>query len=212
MLASLSRDLSDSTNLAADEDRRVAIADEARAIAEQIGDTRALAAALGSLHFAMLGPQWIERRLPIANDMLAAAEASADRREVLWARLLRLTDLAFLGDMDTIRVDVPITAALADEMREPSYSGWRPLWEGMLALRDGRWVEAERCIALVTAFTERAQHPNWIGSILAQVYTLRWGQGRLDELGAGDPAERAAESFESLPRYISPHPCGRRQT
>ena len=67
-------------------------------------------------------------------------------------------------------------------MREPSYSGWRPLWEGMLALRDGRWDEAERCIGLVSAFTERAQHPNWIGSILAQLYTLRWGQGRLDEL------------------------------
>jgi class 3 adenylate cyclase len=182
LLAALSGDLSDRLNLATDEERRVALADEARTIAEQIGDNASLAGALRALHFAMFGPQWIDRRLPIADNMLAVAQAVGDRREVLWARLLRITDLAFLGEMEAIRQEVPITAALADEMREPAYSGWRPLWEGMLALRDGRWSDAERNIGLVSAFTERTQHPNWIGSILAQVYTLRWGQGRLDEL------------------------------
>ncbi len=169
-------------DLAADVQRRIALAEEARSIAEELGDPRALVGALRALHSAMAGPEFVERRIPLASEMLAAAGEADDRVEVLWARLWRLTDFAYIGEIDALREEIVVATALADAMREPSYSGWRPLWEGMLALRDGRFDDAERFIALVAPLAERTNHPNFVGSLLAQIYTLRWGQGRLNEL------------------------------
>ncbi|HEY8173410.1 MAG TPA: AAA family ATPase [Dehalococcoidia bacterium] len=182
LLAKLSMAVVGLDDLSRNREHRLELAREARRVAEETGDARARGISLRALVVAMMGPEQLKERIPIESEMLAAAEASGDRYEIMWARLWRLTDLAQLGDMNAVKAEIPVTTALADEMREPAYSGWRPMWEGMLAQREGRFDEAERHLGEMTSIVQRVQHPNYVGSLLAQIYTLRWMQGRLDEL------------------------------
>ncbi len=52
----------------------------------------------------------------------------------------------------------------------------------MLAIREGRYEEAERHAQEVGPIAQRTQHPGWIGTFAAQFYAIRWAQGRLGEL------------------------------
>jgi class 3 adenylate cyclase len=203
LLAQLSLSLDRGVNLAATRDRRLTLAEEARRLAGELDDPRASNLALRALVGALQGPDWLDRRAPVVSEWQAAAEATGDRAEILWARLARLNDHVSRGDMDAMRADVPIVTALADAMREPAYTGWRPLFDGMLALRDGRLADAEHCITESGPIAQRSQHPGYIGGVLAQVYNLYWSQGRIGDLeqallqrvapdGAGDLLSVAA--------------------
>lgn len=84
--------------------------------------------------------------------------------------------------MEEVERELPAIWDLADEMREPTYSGWRPIWSAMLALHKGRLEEAEQLIVEYTPVVLRTQHPNWRRSLTAQFYDLRSLQGRLEEV------------------------------
>ncbi|HEX9641772.1 MAG TPA: hypothetical protein VGB13_10725, partial [Candidatus Krumholzibacteria bacterium] len=163
-------------------ERRLAIAREAKTVAELAGDGIARVYALRALHEAMQGPEAVEERLAISRELIEVAEGSGSRTDVVWAHLFLIGDLAQLGEMDEVKKEIAFTCDLADQMREPSFSGWRPLWDAMLLMREGRYDEAERRVIEVGPIAQRTQHPGWIGTFSAQFYAIRWAQGRLSEL------------------------------
>jgi class 3 adenylate cyclase len=163
-------------------EHRLAVAQQARETAERVGSFEALTYALAALHDCLQGPERTEERLAVANEWLQAAERAGDKAQVLLARVNRLTALAELGEMDEVEREIAITADLADQMREPAWSGFRPVWNGMLATMEGRYEEAEQLVLQVLPIAQRTQQPNWVQSVAAQFYSIRRGQGRLGEL------------------------------
>ena len=118
----------------------------------------------------------------VSRELVEVAQASGSRVDVVWAHLFLISDLAQLGEMDEVKREIATTCDLADQLREPQFSGWRPLWDAMLLLREGRYDEAERRVLEVGPIAQRTQHPGWIGTFSAQFFAIRWSQGRIGEL------------------------------
>lgn len=97
VLAALARDLHYRAPRR-DHERASALAEEAVDVARRVGDRGTLAFALLALHDARWRPGTARVRLPVVEEMLAAADDAADPELVAQARLLRATALLELGD------------------------------------------------------------------------------------------------------------------
>ena len=62
---------------------------------------------------------------------------------------------------------------IADEIREPFWSGFRPCWNCMLALTEGRLEDAEKLLLDYMPYALRSAHPNWQATLTAQLFDLR---------------------------------------
>ncbi len=182
LLAALCDALSEFGDISAQRERRLKLVAEALEAAEQVGDLGAQVAVLRAKHQAMAGPQLAEERLVVTKQLLETAQRSENKTDVVWAQLFLIGDLAQLGRMDDVKREIAATVDLADEMREPSFSAWRPLWDAMLLIREGSYEEAEQRTLEVGPIAQRTQHPGWLGTFAAQFYAIRWAQGRLSEL------------------------------
>jgi len=98
VLAALTRALRHGGYDPPDSDDLVAIAQRAVALAEQVGNPDATAAALLAVHDAMWAPRTAEQRLPVIARMLTAAAAAGNPDLVAQAHLLRATALLELAD------------------------------------------------------------------------------------------------------------------
>ena len=182
LLSSISLALEELGGAIGPRERRLELAQEAKTLAEGAGDAGALAGALNALYYAMAGPERTEERLVVVTELITAAEQAGDRAQIVWGHLHRVTALAELGAMEELRNEIGATSDLADELREPAFSGWRYLWEAMYALREGRFEEAEQSTLQVAPIAQRMQHTGYIGAVAAQFFALRWAQGRIGEL------------------------------
>ncbi len=143
------------------------------------GDPVGLAEGLSLAHHCLLGPDHAGKRLELANELLQVAESSGRSVDVLMGLLWRTVDLFLIGDPTA----------------ERSLAELRTAWDGhlavgfvvralevMLALRAGRWAEAETLVAesadLGTAAGD-ADAETWQA---AQLLAIRWFQGRIAEM------------------------------
>ena len=81
------------TRLRARPDRRRQLSSEALAAARELGDPRALAAALDARHVVLWGPDHTLARLPLADEMVSLAMRAHDPSLELQARNWRILDL-----------------------------------------------------------------------------------------------------------------------
>jgi tetratricopeptide (TPR) repeat protein len=126
-------------------ERRLALAEEAVAIARRCGEPASLAHALAAHCDAISGPADNARRLDQAAEIIALAITLGDRRLELLGRRLRLVALLERGD--TARADAEIEAyeRVAVTLRQPLYLWYVPLWRGMRALAQGDVTTVETC-------------------------------------------------------------------
>ena len=196
--ATLLATLSVSLYRLAPREQRLAMARQAKEMAERVGDFEARASALNALHWALLGPEWTEERLAVANEWLQLAEEAGDRLQILWAHVFRLSDLAELGDMQAVERDTVIASDLAEQVREPFLSGFRLLWACMRAAMEGRYGEAEQLFVQYIPIAQRTQHPHYLQAVTAHLFDIRRGQGRLGELEPILP-----QRLEQFPEVVS---------
>jgi class 3 adenylate cyclase len=163
-------------------EERLALARRAKAIADRSGDLAARLDALRSLYDALSGPAATAERIVLGEERIRVAEQMGDRPAILAARDFRLVDLGELGDMGAVRQEVPAICDLADTMREPWFSAWRPIWSATLATAEGRYAEAEGFVMEYAPIVARTQHPGFQGALASQLYDIRRAQGRLVEL------------------------------
>ncbi len=71
-----------------DRTRRQALATEAIALAGDIGDPRVKARVLQHVFYGLWGPDMLDIRASLANDLLASAQAAEDRALEFWANVL----------------------------------------------------------------------------------------------------------------------------
>ena len=124
--------------------RRLALADEAIALARARGDGAALAAALAARCDAVAGPDHVTERLGAATEIVLLATQAGDRPLELLGRRLRIIALSELGSMADVDEEIAAFERVADMHGDPLYRWYVPLWRGMRALARGEVADAER--------------------------------------------------------------------
>lgn len=179
--------------------RRVALSEQAAAIARASGDHAALASALAAWCDSCAGPDYVHARFDAAGEIVAAANSVRSQPLELLGLRLRIVALLELGHVSVARQEVERYARIADALRQPLYRWYVPLWRGALAMAEG-------AIAVAQRYTAEAQH---LGSLAesenAGVLTTiqRWvrlrHERRFDEATAV-LAEVLASRRTSVPR------------
>lgn len=164
----------------ADEARRVSYSLEAIQIARRLGDPRALSDALRARWMARWGPDGVEERFALAEELLAIAHESGDREKELIGLAQRATCLLQSGDGAAADMDISAHGRLAAELRMP-YHQW-----AAATMRAGQSFvtgSLDQVEALAHGALERLpSRPNARLAYLNQLSALRWEQGRLGEL------------------------------
>jgi class 3 adenylate cyclase len=179
--------------------RRVAVSEEAVAVARRVGDPGALAEALTGRHLALWGVGDIEERLAVATETVQLAEAAGSAEVELRARVHRIGALTELGRLDEAAREREACARAAERLQQPYYLWWAAVLRVNRPLFEGRFEEAEELARQALALGQRARDPNALQIFGAQVLALRWAQGRLEEIV--DHIESLAGQYAATPAW-----------
>src|SRR5215211_4219856 len=183
----------------ASRDRRLALGEQAVAIAKRIGDPVTLAYALEGHWIANEGPGDLNEGREIGNQMARLGEEIGDKERVFAAHDLLVHVYWALADRPGVDVEIDLAAKLADELRQPAQRWFVGTARTMLALMEGRFTQAEQLISATLALGERALGWNARVSERLGLFVLRRAQGRLAELEPG--MARAVHEFPTLLRF-----------
>jgi DNA-binding CsgD family transcriptional regulator len=166
-------------------ERRLALSEEAVALARRLGDPATLAAVLYDRHQAIWGAEGAEaagERLAMATEVVGLAELLGDHAMALRGRALRRADLLELGDLAGFDTELAAAERITLELRQLRYRWQLPLTRATRAMLVGHFAEAEELAAEGLAIGRRA------GDQAVELYHagfivgLRLMQGRIGEL------------------------------
>jgi DNA-binding SARP family transcriptional activator len=182
-------------------DRRVAVGEEAVAMAQRIGDPAILAVAVEGRWIAMEGPDELAEGAGIvaSEQMIALGEQVGDKERVFAGHDHRLHFFWMLCDRTAVDVELDTLAALADELRQPSHHWHIGTGRTMMALLEGRFDEAERLIEQTVRVGRRSESWNALVTQRVALFVLRREQGRLAEVA--DVMRRSVHEFPALLRF-----------
>jgi hypothetical protein len=153
------------------------VLDEARAARDPV----ALVEALSLAHHCLLGPADGPKRRALAGELIGESFRTGRRSDLLMGLLWQTVDLLLDADPHAVRVLCELQALL-DKEDHLAVGFVVSAIEVMLAIRTGRFDEAEllahRC-AERGAVAGDVDATGWFG---AQLFALRWYQGRVAEL------------------------------
>jgi tetratricopeptide (TPR) repeat protein len=167
--------------------------EEAVEIARRSGDPKLLAHALAAYTQAHLAPDLLPGLLPASEEWLAVALEAGDKERAFEAHEQLFLSWLGLGEGARARANLPEMRRIAAELRQPTQLWLFGVYETLLALLEGRFADAERLLDETEKHADAA--PRWNAEMTRrlQLYLLRRGQGRLDELV--DKQEAALEAF-----------------
>lgn len=201
---------------------------EALAMAERVGDRRAVKEALRARQLARSGPDGVTDRLALGDRMLAMGEADRDDDAVLWGRLWRFDALAQLGRLDRAEAELAPIDVVARRLRSP-LTRWHALrCRAAMALARGRFDDAVVLGEQALELSRRAGHEGALVPSHAFAMILRTLTGSSGEpIDAPDPVnpgivvvpavwalflvaagrrEEAGRIYRSLPPFTSSVP------
>ena len=144
-----------------------------------VDDPTALAEGLSLAHHCLLGPDHAGTRLELAHVLLGVAASSGRSVDVLMGLLWRTVDLFLMGDPTAERSLAELRAVWADGHQAVGFVV-RSL-DAMLALRAGRWADAETLVAECAERGTTAGDADAATWQVAQLVAIRWFQGRVAE-------------------------------
>ena len=168
------------TVYAGDWERRVALTDEALAIARRLDDPVTLAWVLGARTEAIRLPNTLPGRLANSAEHLMIAERLGDPLQRGFAAVRRSRAAWEWGAMEEVDRCMQIVSDLADIH---PYLRWNAIaqWPHRLLL-DGRIAEAEERVYEAFEVAQADEQPDAAAVMAAQVVMVRWDQGRLPEM------------------------------
>jgi hypothetical protein len=169
-------------------------------MALRLGDSEALVEALRGRHWATLAPDSVGDRLSNAQQMLLAATGGGDEEAAFLARHIRVHCFLELCDVPGIDAELDAMAQLTDRIRQPFYLWHMACLRGVRSMIDGRLAEAERKMreAIEIARLRQSEYVFYMFEY-AQMFALRWTQGRLAEVR--DRISEHGERFRGIPRW-----------
>jgi DNA-binding SARP family transcriptional activator len=157
-------------------ERRAGLSAEAVEIARRLGDTSTLAYVLDGRHSAIWGPDNVEERLTIVDEIVRLADEIGDREREIQGRFYRAFALLELGDRQAVCKELRAMERLADELRQPTQQWYVAVLRTILALFEGRFEEAR---ALISNALDLAEHSRRMFT-RRQTYHVHREQGRLE--------------------------------
>ena len=183
-------------------EQRVAMSESAVEMARRLGDETTLAYALEGRYETDWGPDVLEERLAVANELIEVAERTGDAERTYAGHDCLFWALFEAGDLPAAYRQDSAATRLSDQMRQPAQ-----LWDTVtrhaaLALFEGRFADAENTIHEALEVGRLALTANAQQAFDLQLYALRREQGRLVELLDG--VERAVGEYPAYPvwRYV----------
>ncbi len=179
------------------ERERVALAEEAVAMARRLGDPAALVPALITHHLMLWGPGDIATRIAITEEGLRLAAALPDPQPAFELQRWRLLALLEAGDLTAFDRELDGYKRRAEDVRLPTYLWHSRLTVTMRVLLAGHYGEgAHRAIELMAA------KPDGYASARGQCHMIQMfvvcrEAGRLAELDA--PFKALARHFPAMP-------------
>lgn len=162
--------------------RSLALADEAVAMARELGDERLLAAVLMAAHVTLLDVRHIERRLAFERTLRRLA---LDHRELLAERhQWHMYDLLHLGAIDEARAEHEGLLGLSHVLGQPLFRSLAAGSSGLWAELAGDFEAAERHAEASLLAAREAHTGDAVSSWASQLFALRRVQGRVGELTA----------------------------
>jgi tetratricopeptide (TPR) repeat protein len=137
--------------------RRGELSAEAVEIARRLGDSSTLAYVLESRHAAIWGPDNVEERLTIIDEIVRLADEIGDREREIQGRVYRAFALLELGDAQAVYEELRTMERLADELRQPAQQWYVAVLRTILALFEGRFEEARALISNAFDLAERGR-------------------------------------------------------
>jgi hypothetical protein len=151
------------------------------AAARRSGDPVTLAEALSLAHHCLLGPEHAHVRLELARELIGEASKTNRRGDLLMGLLWHTVDLFLSADPHAERGLEELRGLLARENHLAVGSVVGAI-EVLLAIRAGRFDQAEALAATCAERAAAAGHGAGPGWYAAQLGAIRWYQGRIAEL------------------------------
>ncbi|HEV7458948.1 MAG TPA: AAA family ATPase [Solirubrobacteraceae bacterium] len=165
-----------------DHERRRALSDEAVELARRDGDLGALAHVLTLRVSAVWWPETLTDRLETTAELVELTESGSDPVQQFWALVWRGVTVVQAGDVAAADRCLEALRALTDRLGQPRLRfvlGTQEAWRAQLG---GRLDEAERLADAASAIGIEAGEPDALSLYAAQIGSIRWQQGRLNEL------------------------------
>ena len=181
---------------------REAMTQEALERARRLGDAATLAYALDGRHCANLGPEVLDQRLALADELIEVAEGARDGERAYEGHDYRFHALLEAGDLSAAHREFEAFTRLAEELRQPAQLWFAAVNRAKLALFEGSFADAETAICEAAELGRSMQSANAQLAFDLQMYALRREQGRLGELV--EVVERAVDEYSGYPvwRYV----------
>ena len=167
---------------AGDPDRRLALSEEAVALARRLGDPLTLATCLDARHYALWRPETVQERLEVASELRRIAEEVGDPELELEGAGWTVVDLLELGDVAGADIQIAAASRLAAALHRPLYEWWTSVFRCARAQLAGDFDEAERLAQETLAIGQRGQAENAVHVFAQSMYNIRREQGRLAEV------------------------------
>jgi hypothetical protein len=181
-------------------ERRLEIARDAFDMALRLGEPEALVEALHAQHWALLRPDSVRERLVNAQQTLLVATGAGEQEAAFLARHARLHCFLELFDREGFDTEVAAMEQLADRIRQPFYTWHVASLRAIRTLLQGSPTDAERQVRESTEIgrLRSSEYVNYM-LVYAQMFGIRWTQGRVDELG--ELVRDHGEGFRGVPRW-----------
>ena len=165
-------------------ERRTVLSDQAIEMARRLDDEEALLVALHGRHWATFAPEQVDVRLANAQEMLRVATDRRDDEMAFMARHARLHCCLELCNIEGMDTELAAMTRLAERIRQPFYLWVTNFLRATRTIVDGRLHEAER-LARDAQAIGRLRESDYVvyGFEHAQIVTIRWQQGRMNEIG-----------------------------
>jgi DNA-binding SARP family transcriptional activator/tetratricopeptide (TPR) repeat protein len=180
-------------------EHRVALADEAIALARRSGDPAAMLHALEGYWIGAEGPDLTVPGDDVVERVISLAERIGDKERLYAAHEHRFNRMWMLGDRAAVDVELATLERLADELRQPPQRWHLGSCRTMLALMEGRFDGADELMSETVSLGRRTQTWNAAVSHKLALFVLRRQQGRLAEVEA--TMQRAVHEYPALMRF-----------
>ena len=167
---------------AGDWDRRLAIADEAVALARRVADPATLSTVLTTRFVAIAAPSTLAQRLGESTENLSLSKRLDDPAARFWALTFHATVSMEAGDIVSVDADLEEAQRLAASLGQPFLkwvSAWHRAWRTHVA---GDCVLAEQQANAALAIALESGQPDAVELYAGQIFGIRRDQSQLAEL------------------------------
>jgi hypothetical protein len=162
---------------AGDDQRRVALSDEAEAIARGLGDHELLAWVLNRTGYAAFAPDRVERLVARGEEATRLSDAAGDPAQRVLSRYHWSGALLTAGDLPGFRAVTEAVLAVSSDAA-PTIQRFAQFVQARVSLMDGRFDEAQRINDDVLGQAQdlgEPDGPSWWASIAMAIEMLRGG-------------------------------------